>query len=155
MKRMKTFAKYVLLIIAFYIFSNILIFWGINTNYNKLNIKGSIPEQISITTASATLVNGKVKGFVSDIDDISDKYIKFSFYSDTGSLACIKYIKVSELKDKKFDFYFKFNYIDSYSVELVDSIDETENIEQFEKYFSFKEYRKLKIAYWFVLLMFM
>ncbi|MCI8655674.1 MAG: hypothetical protein HFJ48_07450 [Clostridia bacterium] len=151
MKRLKTFAKYVLIITLFYIFSNILIFWGINTNYDNLSIKGTIPEQVIVKTASATLVNGEVKGYLLDTHNISDKYIKFSFYTDTDSLACIKCLKISELKDNEFSFYFKFNYVDSYSVELVD---EAQDTAQFDKYFSFEQYRKYKIMYWFALLMF-
>lgn len=153
MNRIKTFAKYALMLIGFYILSNILIFFGINTNYDNLSVKGTIPEQVNITTASATIVNGKVKGSLLDTYNISDKYIKFSFYTDNDSLACIKYLKVSELKDKEFSFYFKYNYITSYSVELVD-VAEYQDIDDFEKYFSFEEYRKYKIAYWFLLLAF-
>lgn len=153
MNRIKTFAKYALILIGFYILSNILIFFGINTSYDNLSIKGTIPEQINITTASATLVNGKVKGSLSDTYNISDKYIKFNFYTDTDSLACIKCLKVSELKNNEFSFYFKFNYIHSYSVELVDAA-EYQDIDDFEQYFSFEEYRKYKIVYWFLLLAF-
>lgn len=154
MNRIKTFAKYALMIILFYIFSNILIFFGINTNYDNLDVKGTIPEQVNITTASATLVNGKVKGYLSDTSSISDKYIKFNFYTDTDSLACIKCLKVSELKNNEFSFYFKYNYITSYSVEIVDESEYQDINDNFEQYFSFEEYRKYKIAYWFLLLAF-
>ena len=65
MSRIKTFCKYILLLVGFYILSNILIFFGINTSYNNLSIKDSIPEQVHITDASATLVNGRVKGYLS------------------------------------------------------------------------------------------
>lgn len=154
MNRIKTFAKYALILILFYIFSNILIFFGINTNYDNLDVKGTIPEQVNITTASATLVNGKVKGYLSDTSSISDKYIKFNFYTDTDSLACIKCLKVSELKNKEFSFYFKYNYITSYSVEIVNESEYQDVNDNFEQYFSFEEYRKYKIAYWFLLLAF-
>lgn len=151
MDRIKTFLKYALILIGFYILSNILIFFGINTSYDNLKVKGDIPEKVNITTSCATLVNGKVKGYLSNTDFISDKYIKFNFYTDTDSLVATKFLKVSDLKDNEFNFYFKLNYIDSYSVELVN---ESHDTSEFEKFFSFKEYRKYKIAYWFLLLAF-
>ena len=151
MSRIKTFCKYILLLVGFYILSNILIFFGINTSYNNLSIKDSIPEQVHITDASATLVNGRVKGYLSNIDYISDIYLQFNFYNDTDSLAGTKYIKISELKDKEFNFYFKLHYIDSYSVTIVS---ETQDIDAFEEFFSYEEYRKYKIVYWFLLLAF-
>lgn len=151
MNRIKTFCKYILLLVGFYILSNILIFFGINTSYNNLNIKGTIPEQIHISDASATLVNGRVKGYLSNTDYISDNYLKFNFYTDTDSLAGTKYIKISELKNNEFSFYFKLHYIDSYSIEIVN---EAQDIDEFEEFFSYEEYRKYKIVYWFLLLAF-
>lgn len=151
MKRMKTFGKYVLWIVLFYIFSNFLIFFGVNSTYKNINIKGTVPEQVKVNVAEATLVNGRIKGAITNSENISDKYVKLNFYSDTGSLAGIKYIKVSECENNNFEFYFRLNYIESYSVELVD---EASDIEKYEEYFSWEEYRKFKIVYWFVLLMF-
>lgn len=151
MKRIKTFAKYALWIILFYLLSNFLIFFGLNSTYKNIDIKGTTPEQIKVNAAEATLVNGRVIGSITSSENISDKYIKFNFYSDTGSLAGIKYLKVSEHKDNNFEFYFKLNYIESYSVEIVD---EATDIEKYEEFFSWEEYRKYKIIYWFVLLMF-
>lgn len=151
MSRMKTFGKYVLWIVLFYIFSNILIFLGLNSTYKNIDIKGTIPEQIKVDVAEATLVNGRIEGSILNSEDISNKYIKFNFYSDTGNLAGFKYIKVSDCKDNNFEFYFRLNYIESYSVELVD---EANDMEKYENCFSLEEYRKYKIVYWFVLLMF-
>lgn len=151
MSRLKTFGKYVLILVGFYILSNILIFFGINTNYDNLRVKGNLPERVTINTASATLVNGKIKGYLSNTDYISDKYLKFDFYNNHDSLAGTKFLKISDLKNNEFKFYFKLHYIDSYSVEIVD---EAQNADQFEKYFSFEEYHKYKIAYWFLLLAF-
>lgn len=154
MSRLKTFAIYVLIIVSFYIFSNILIFLGINTTYGNMQKKGTIPEKIDISIATSTLVNGEIRGTVLDDDDISDKYIRFNFYNDNGNLAGVKYIKISDLKNDEFEFYFRLHYIKSYSVEIVDEAQD-DYINMYDEFFSYEEYKKYKIVYWFLVLAFM
>ena len=76
MKRLKTFAMYILLIVLFYIFSRVIIFIGLNNTYNSINVKENIPDGISITSAKATSVNGEIKGKVSE--NLNSKYVKFN-----------------------------------------------------------------------------
>lgn len=65
MKRMGTFLKYALWIIAFWILSNFLIEVGLNSNYKKIERKDELSE-VSIYQAEATKVNGRIRGFISD-----------------------------------------------------------------------------------------
>lgn len=150
MSRMKTFFKYALLVLGFYILSNILIFLCLNSMYDNLELIGSLPEQVEISIANATLVNGEISGNITNNSDIYDKYIKFNFYTDIGTLAGSKYLKISDISDNNFKFYFKLEHVESYSVEITDDILDGE---LYESSFSFEQYKKYQIVYWLVLLM--
>lgn len=150
MSRLKTFGKYILLIAAFFFFSRILIFIGLNNTYDNINLVGTLPQGVSISSAKATAVNGEIKGTVSN--EIAEKYVKFNFYSDINTLAGSYYITPSELKDSNFEFYFKLNYIKSYSVELTD--EKTETVADSED-FSSEEFSKALILSSFFMLIFM
>lgn len=129
MKRLKTFAMYILLIVLFYIFSRVIIFIGLNNTYNSINVKENIPDGISITSAKATSVNGEIKGKVSE--NLNSKYVKFNFYTDIDTLAGSYYITPSELENGNFEFYFKLNYIETYSIEVTDEKPETLHLDCF------------------------
>ena len=129
MKRLKTFSLYILLIVSFYIFSHVMIFIGLNNTYNSIELKGTIPQGVSINSAKATSVNGEIKGTVSE--ELNSKYLKFNFYTDVDSLAGNYYVEPNELENNNFEFYFKLNYIESYSIEITDEKPENTNFENF------------------------
>ena len=118
MKRLKTFGKYILLVVGFFFFSRLLIFIGLNNTYDNIELRGTVPEGIIITSSKATSVNGEVKGKISE--NLDAKYVKFNFYTDIDSLAGSYYITPSELEDSNFEFYYKLKYIESYIIELTD-----------------------------------
>ena len=78
MDRMKTFAKYAIWVILFWILSDILIYYGINTTYKTISRRNEISNQIAINDAEATKVNGRIKGAVTNTEEnnIIGKYIK-------------------------------------------------------------------------------
>ena len=129
MKRLKTFGKYILLLVGFFFFSRFLIFIGLNNTYDNISLIGTVPEGVSITSSKATSVNGEVKGQISE--EINSKYVKFNFYTDIGSLAGSYYITPSELENENFEFYYKLNYIEAYSVELTDEKPEPVSLDNF------------------------
>lgn len=129
MKRLKTFGKYILLLVGFFFFSRILIFIGLNNTYDNINLIGGVPEGIVITSSKATSVNGEVKGQITE--PIDTKYVKFNFYTDIGSLAGSYYLTPSELEDEDFEFYYKLNYIENYTIELTDEKAEDVHSENF------------------------
>lgn len=135
MKRLKTFGKYILALVAFYIFSQIMIFIGLNTTYNSIDLKGDLPQGVSIRSAQGTSVNGEIKGNVTE--ELSAKYIKFNFYTSANTLAGSYYVNTSEIRNGNFEFYYKLNYIDSYSVELTDNVPEISSSDEF----SLQEYK--------------
>lgn len=148
MKRLKTFAIYILVIVLFFILSRALIFIGLNNTYNSISIKDSIPDGISITSAKATSVNGEIKGNLSD--ELKSKHIKFNFYTDIDSLAGSYYVTPSELENNDFEFYFKLNHIKSYSIEITDEEPQALNLDCF----SLQEFKTYVVLSALVALMF-
>ena len=148
MKRLKTFGKYILLVVGFFFFSRLLIFIGLNNTYDNIELRGTVPEGIIITSSKATSVNGEVKGKISE--NLDAKYVKFSFYTDIDSLAGSYYITPSELEDSNFEFYYKLNYIESYSIELTNEKPEAVHLDNF----SSSEFKGYAILSAFVMLMF-
>ena len=84
---MKTFAKYAIWLILFWILSDILIYFGINSTYKDIERRNEISSQISVNAAEATTVNGRIIGTVtnSEDNDISDKYLKIDLYAESIS----------------------------------------------------------------------
>ena len=135
MKRLKTFATYLVVFILFFVLSRVLIFIGLNNTYDNISLKGSTPQGVSISSAKATSVNGEIRGKISS-EELNSKHLKFNFYTDIDTLAGSYYITPSELENGNFEFYFKLNYIESYSIEITDEKPETVVSESFspEKY---------------------
>ena len=75
MKRMGTFLKYVIWVVLFYIFSQLMIFLNLETTYQNIGRKDNI-EQITVYQAEATKVNGRIKGTITNNTEnkITNKY---------------------------------------------------------------------------------
>ncbi len=131
MSRLKTFAKYAIWLILFWILSDILIYYGVNSTYKNLKIKNEIPSQITIKNAEATKVNGRIKGTIANKEDsdMSGKYLKIDLYSDNGNLLATEYEEIGNLRVnevKSFETYFKMQDVKQYEVNIVDEkIEET------------------------------
>lgn len=122
MDRIKTFAKYAIWIILFWIFSDILINVGINTTYKDVQAKEVIPQGIEVQQMQATKVNGRMRIAVRD-QSLSGKYLKISLYSDIGNELGVEYLEIGDLKEneiKSIEKYFKIVDVKSYEVSVVD-----------------------------------
>lgn len=125
MKIMKSFLIYGLMIFGFWILSEILIYFGLNSTYNKINVKNNLPNEISVSRAEATIVNGRINGIIKNSaeNNISGKYLKIDLYSSIGNLLGTKYLEIGELganSSKKFETYFKIQEVKSYDISIVD-----------------------------------
>lgn len=135
MDRMKTFGKYVLWIIAFYIFTMICAYVGFNATYQDINSIGTMPEQMTIDIAQATKVNGRIYGKVTSKqeNDLNGKYIKVQIYTKKGKLTGTKFLKIENTQinePKKFAVTFTAENIGYYKVDILDdSEDVQEEIE--------------------------
>lgn len=134
MDTLKRFAKYVIWIALFWIFSDILIFVGLNANYDKLGVSenSNIPSQVEIEQAEATLVNGRIRGKIKNDgeEDLNNKYMKVDLYSPRDVLLGTKYMDISNVPEGEtddFELFFKAQDVDHYDISFVDKIEETED----------------------------
>ena len=130
MDRMKTFLKYALWVIGFFILSEFLINVGLNSTYKDIERRDA-NSQVSIYQAQATLVNGRIKGIVtnSEPEQLNGKYICIDFYSKRDVFLGKKYIQVENLgenESKPFEAYFKLKDVASYEVSIVDNKEDGE-----------------------------
>ncbi len=130
MSRMKTLILYAVGLIAFIIFSDILINVNLEASYQKLGRKDNL-NQVSIYQAEATIVNGRIKGTIYNPEDapLNAKYLRFDFYSPRDVLMGTKYIDVSNLEvnqTQDLEMYFKLENVDYYNVSTTNEKEEKE-----------------------------
>lgn len=138
MARVKTFFIYFILVIAFFIFSQIMIYIAINTTfkYKNIEIKTTLPMQVEV---QATSINGFAKGKVinNTQNDIQNKYIKIECYSKHDILMGTKYIEIDKLnakEEKEFEVHFNFNKVDRAVIDIVDEdVLKEQNVKEEEK----------------------
>ena len=125
MGRLKQIAMYFVWIVVFFIFSNFLIYVGLNASYTDLE-KIDSAEEVKIYQAEATKINGRIRGIISNENEsnisLTGKYVKFSLYSTRDILLGEKYIEIELLnKDKQaLELLFRIDNVSYYKVEIVD-----------------------------------
>ena len=127
---MKTLTLYVLAIIGFFLFSELLINASLESEYTKIGRRDEI-SQVVITQAEATRVNGRIKGSVINPEEnpINGKYLKFDFYSSRDVLKGTKYIDISGLQQnelQEIEMHFKLEGVSYYTISIVDEKTEKE-----------------------------
>ena len=135
MDSMKKFLMYALILIAFYIFSNLMINaflkvsysdmhgYEINVDFNQLY--GEVSEAKSSTR------NGYINGIVKNNSDtnIENKYLKVTLLSKKKVVIDKKYIKIDKLEPKevrKYEVKFDNDNVKTFTIELVDEVPEEE-----------------------------
>lgn len=124
MSRMKTFAKYAIWIILFWILSDVLIYFGLNSTYKDIKLKGENVAGIEIVEAKATAINGRTKIKINDTN-LSGKFLKIDLYSSTGVNLGTQYIEIGKVKEnesKEIETYFKISEVKSYEVTVVEEM---------------------------------
>ena len=120
MDTMKKIINYVVWLILFWILSDILVYFGINSTYKDIAQKGQTPEGIEIIQVQATAVNGRIKVKVTD-KELSNKYLKVDLYSKSGINLATQYIELSEVdKENEIETYFKISEVKSYEMTVVE-----------------------------------
>lgn len=130
MDRIKTLLKYVLWLILFYIFSNLMIYLNIETTYQNIGRKDNL-EQVTVYQAQSTKVNGRIKGNIynSTENKITNKYLRIDLYSERDNFLGSKYIDISNMRDdetREFEIYFKIQDVDYYEMKFTDEKEEGE-----------------------------
>lgn len=152
MGRLKTFKKYIIWIVAFYLFSMLITYVGLNSTYKDIKTSNELADQVKVDIAQATKVNGRIYGEVtsSEENNLNGKYIKVKIYDKKGELRGEKFLKIENTEinvPKKFMVYFTSENIESYSVDIVDDSEETQTeiksvAELFKDVFTDKELGK-------------
>ena len=129
MAKIKQYFIYVLLIAAFWIFSDILIYLSINTAYANVDVKVyPIAPEIIIGESKATYVNGYVKGMIKNNTEeiMNNKYLKIDLYSARDVLLGTKYVKIENLEANKyqnFEMWYKFTDVDYANITVTDTVE--------------------------------
>lgn len=126
MARMKTFFIYFLLVVLFFIYSQIMIYIGVRTTYKDkdVEIETTIPMEAQVKATSVNgIANVKIKNTTDK--DIEGKYIKLECYSKHDTLMGTKYIqinKIGENEEKEFEIEFKYNEVEKAIITIVDEM---------------------------------
>lgn len=126
MNRVKTFAKYVIWIILFWIFSDVLIYAGLNSTYKDMERKGTIPQGVEVVQMQSTKVNGRMNLEITGTE-LSGKYLKIDLYSNIGNLLGTQYLEIGTMKEnqtKNLEKYFKITDVKTYELTVVDEMGE-------------------------------
>lgn len=129
MSTVKKFAKYVIWIILFWILSDILIYYGLNSTYKDIENKGDNISNVTVSEAEATKVNGRIIGKITNTEEsnLNGKYLKINLYAESGNLLATEYVDVGNLRTnevKSFESYFKMQDVKSYDINIVDKKEE-------------------------------
>ncbi len=127
MDTVKRFVKYAILLILFWIISDILINVGIDSMYKDMNQKGNIPEGIQVVEVQSTKVNGRIK-LTAEGENLSGKFIKVDLYSDIDNHLGTQYLEIGNLAEneiKNIETYFKISETKSYEISVVDEAGES------------------------------
>ena len=127
MERVKTFGRYALWLILFWILSDILIYFGLNSTYKNIEQRGETPKGIEIVQMQATKVNGRTKLKFNDVA-LSGKFVKIDLYSSMGVNLGTQYLEIGEIKEneiKEIETYFKISEVKSYEITVVDELGES------------------------------
>ena len=122
MDTVKTFVKYIIWIILFWILSDFLINVGLKTTYNEMQKIGQIPSGIQVKEIKSTAVNGKINLIVNSTS-LSGKFIKVDLYSSKDNLLGTQYLDIGEIKEnqtKEIDTYFKISDVKKYEIFVTD-----------------------------------
>lgn len=122
MDTVKTFVKYIIWIILFWILSDFLINVGLKTIYKEMQKIGQIPSGIQVKEIKSTAVNGKINLIVNSTS-LNGKFIKIDLYSSKDNLLGTQYLDVGEIKEnqtKEIDTYFKISDVKKYEISVTD-----------------------------------
>ena len=134
MARLKTFFIYFLLVVGFFIYSQLMIYLAINTTYEYKNveIKTTIPIEAEVRATSINgIANIKIKN---ENNNLENKYFKIECYSKHDTLMGAKYIKIDKINDaeeKEYEVRFNYNRVDKVSIDIIDEKDfEEKNVKE-------------------------
>ncbi len=128
MSRMKTFLMYLILVIAFYAFSNIMINAFLKVSYaDILGYDIDVDELfVDVTEAKASKRDGYIYGIVKNNkqETIENKYLKISILNEYENVLGEQYVKIDKLEPeqlRKFEVNFEYKNVETFKIELTDT----------------------------------
>lgn len=126
--RIKVFTCYALIFIAFFIFSDIMMYCYTKSLYQPMSsyeVNVTSPE-VTVTTAEASTVNGNVKGTIKNTTgkNLENKYLKFDFYTPRDINVGTKYIKIDNLavdEQKDYEMGFRYDNVSHVKVSFIEA----------------------------------
>lgn len=138
MDTMKKFWLYALLIVLFYIFSNVMINIAIKCSYSPVDtyLKQEQGIQIDINEAKATYANGYVGGIIrNENSKIEKTYLKIDLYSKRNTFLGTKYINIDNLElgeTRDFRIGFRFTDVEYAKISRVNEITQQSSEDSFK-----------------------
>ncbi len=124
MDRIKTIGTYIIWIVAFFIFSNFLIYIGLNASYVDIERMDNL-EEVQIYQAQATKTDGRINGIVVNTNNTNEyltgKFVKISLYSERDVLVKEEIIQIDLVNKEQqvIDFNFTTDNVHYYNIEIV------------------------------------
>ncbi len=132
MDSLKKLLIFFLIIIGFFIFSNFLIYVGLNSSYRDIERKDNV-EDVQIYQAEATKVNGRIRGLIQNVngENLNGKYVEVQLYSKRDVFLGREYIQIENIEEgpQAFEMLFKLQDVASYEVSIVDEKQEGGELE--------------------------
>ena len=124
--RIKVFLCYFLIFVAFFIFSDVMIYLYTKSMYKTMNsyqVNSNMP-LITVNEAIASNANGSVKGTIKNNSEelIKEGYLKFDFYTPRNVNVGTKYIEVNYLnpnEERNYEVGFKYDDVTDVKISMV------------------------------------
>lgn len=128
MSRLKTFFMYFLIVVLFFIFSNVMIKAFLRVSFYDMKSYDIKVENafVDITEAKASNRNGYINGTIKNTskEAIQDKYLKVTLISKNKLDIGEKYIYIDKLEPeqiKKFEVRFDYDNVKTFKIEMTDT----------------------------------
>ena len=156
MDRIRTFEKYIIWVVAFYLFTMLLTYIGLNATYKNIESDGEVPEGVKINLSQATSVNGRILGEVTSTEsnNLNGKYLKVDIFSKNNQLIGSKYLPIEDTnfnEPKKFAVYFSAENVKGYSVDILENTEETRKMESQAKEWFKKIFKDKDLKLYFII----
>lgn len=135
MSRMKTFLIYLILFLAFFAFSNIMIDAFLKVSYEDVqNYEIDVDELfVDVTEAKVSKRDGYIYGIMKNNrgTTLENKYLKVSMLNEYGNVLGEKYVKIDKIESEqliKFEVKFDCDNVKTFKMELTDKMPEEINL---------------------------